>query len=511
MAHQWEMHTLRLQAAELPAQPADVDLSVTWESDGRSIVVPGFWNGETEYLVRFTPPQSGEWRYKTQSSLPALNDLTGALSVEAAQASSAGGIQIHPQHSQRFSYQNGDTYFPIAYECDWLFALDAENPDDIPLTRMLVDEIAESGFNQVVLNVFAYDVNWPKDPNLRAEHEYGSPSVFPFEGTNEEPEHDKLNIEYFKRFDRVVEYLEEQGMVAHIMIYVWNKRVNWPMANSREDNRYFDYVVKRYQAYPNVVWDISKEALGYGHNDVNYITDRIHRLRGLDAHKRLVTVHDYGYCRRFPSELDFVSVQLWSSELYSVMRKTISDFPDKPILNIEHGGYERGPYRVFVGDYTSPETCLERAYQCVFAGTFPTHYWQGSAWNVIIADIDSLPETEQPRLQYYKHLADLVDRFQLHSLVAGEKHSNSGFCLTNKRDLFVYYVPKENDSINLRLPSKLRDRMMRGTWFDPFTGHYSEPQRKKVVQWPSFDKPPATGFLVLIIQIEDDSKTRATD
>ena len=136
-------------------------------------------------------------------------------------------------------------------------------------------------------------------------------------------------------------------------------------------------MVKRYQAFPNLIWDISKEALGYGHNDVHYISQRIDRLRELDVFQRLVTVHDYGYCKRFPEKVDFVSVQLWSSELHSVMRKVCSDFPKQPILNIEHGGYEAGPYVVFPGSYTSPEVCLERAYQCVFAGTYPTHYWQG--------------------------------------------------------------------------------------------------------------------------------------
>ena len=144
--------------------------------------------------------------------------------------------------------------------------------------------------------------------------EYGSPRVFPFGGDNTKPDHATLNVEYFQRLDRVIDYLDEKGIAAHLMIYVWNKLVNWPEANSPEDNRYFDYVVKRYQAFPNMVWDISKEALGYGRDDVHYITDRIDRLRQLDAHKRLVTVHDYGYNRRFPKKVDFISVQLWSSE-----------------------------------------------------------------------------------------------------------------------------------------------------------------------------------------------------
>lgn len=59
----------------------------------------------------------------------------------------------------------------------------------------------------------------------------------------------------------------------------------------------FDYLVKRYQAFPNLIWDISKEALAYGMDDMDYIVERIDRLRKLDGHKRLVTVHDYNFYR----------------------------------------------------------------------------------------------------------------------------------------------------------------------------------------------------------------------
>jgi hypothetical protein len=101
--------------------------------------------------------------------------------------------------------------------------------------------------------LFASDVTWKKDDRLLAKYEYGSPDVFPFTGNNDAPDHSQLNIEYFKRLDRVIKYLDHRGIAAHLMIYVWNKRVNWPEANSEADTRYFDYVVKRYQAFPNMV------------------------------------------------------------------------------------------------------------------------------------------------------------------------------------------------------------------------------------------------------------------
>lgn len=503
---QWDVHELTFTSDEPLSKPYGIDFSIEFTSPGgQSLEVPGFFNGGSQFVVRFTPPCSGEWNYVTRSALASLDNQQGTLRVEPPETNQRGGIVVDEANQRNFRYQNGENYYPIAFECDWLFALDAENPDDIPVTRKFVDTLAANGFNQVVMNVFAYDVNWKKDSSLTEVHEYGSPRVFPFGGDNKSPDYSTLDVEYFKRLDRVIEYLDQKGVAAHLMIYVWNKRVNWPDAESEADNRYFDYVVRRYQAYPNLIWDISKEALGYGHNDVNYITGRIKRLRKLDAYNRLVTVHDYGYCRRFPKQVDFISVQLWQAELYSVMSKVRSEFPGQPVLNIEHGGYERSPYVVFPGSYDSPEVCLERAYQCVFAGTYPTHYWQGAAWNVIIPDIDSLAPEDQPRLNYYQHMSTLVERYDLANLKAGDRNSNSGFCLHNNDDLFIYYVPKECNNIGVRLPKSSQGQMMTGTWFDPFTGEFGEPIEKKITQWPNFSKPEGNRFAILIVSVQPSS------
>lgn len=502
-ADQWDVLDIQFRADELPVNPMDVKFSASFSSEkGKSLSVEGFYNGNNEYLIRFTPPSAGTWSYSTSSPLTPLDLQSGNLTVQPAAGDRKGGIEINSQNRLSFAYANGESYFPIAFESDWLFALDAANADGIPKTQKLVDTLADNGFNQVVLNVYAYDVNWPKDDELDQRFDYGSPTVFPFLGNNNAPDYRSLNIEYFKRLDRVIEYLDQKGIVAHLMIYVWNKQVAWPEANSEADNRYFDYVVRRYQAYPNLVWDISKEALGYGHTDVHYITDRIERLRQHDAYERLVTVHDYGYCRKFPAHVDFVSVQLWQSELYAVMRNVRTAIPGKPILNIEHGGYERGPYVVFTGNYVSPEVCLERAYQCVFAGTYPTHYWQGAAWNVVIHDITELASDARPKMEYYRHMREFVERFQVDQLIAGDKKSNAGFCLHNGKDLFVYYVPKECDFLGLR-PPKNGPETMKLTWFDPFTGQYGEPFEMQVTKWPSVKVPDGDGFRILICELED--------
>ncbi len=500
-ANQWEVVDIDFKAATLPDHPDRADLTADLKSaDGESRKVHAFYNGGNTYTLRFTAPPAGEWSYQLTSSIPELDGASGKLSVAAPLDGRKGGIRVNPRSPLEFQYDNGDPYYPICFEVDWLFALDAGNPDDIPVTRTFVDTIAGNGYNQVIMNVFAYDVDWKKDPKLKPEHDYGSPKAFPFHGSNEKPDHTRLNIEYFQRLDRVIEYLDRKGIASHLMIYVWNKRVNWPAPDSPEDNAYFDYVVKRYQGFPNIVWDISKEALAYGRDDVGYITRRIGHIRQLDTHKRLVTVHDYSYCAKNPDKLDFISVQLWQSELHHVMREVVKKMPGKPILNIEHGGYERSPYVVFTGAYTTPEVNLERAYQCVFAGTYPSHYWQGSAWNAIIPDISSLPPEQRPKLEYYRYLSELVAKYDIGSLKAGDQRSNSGFSLHNGKDLTLYYVPKENEHIGVKAQAK--NGFLVGTWFNPFTGEYSEPVRQKITQWPSFEVPPGDGFRILIVQAE---------
>lgn len=501
---QWEVVDIGLSGPADLAGPFDVEAFAAIDGPGGArLNVPLFFNGGREFVLRFTPPAAGDWRFTTRSAVRELDGHAGIVRAAAAAKGRRGPVGISAESRRRFAYADGSNYFPIAFECDWLFALDARNPAGIPKTRMLADTIARHGFNQVVMNVYAYDVTWPADPGLRPEFNYARPDYSPFGGDNASPDFSTLNVGFFRHLDRVIAALDERAVVAHLMIYVWNKKVNWPETRSEADNRYFDYVVKRYQAYPNLIWDISKEATGYGHNDMSYVTDRIDRLRRLDAFGRLVTVHDYGYCARHPEKVDFISIQLWTSELYTAMKEVGAKHPRHPIFNIEHGGYERGPYHVFTGDYLSAEVCLERAYQCVFAGAYPTHYWQDSSWSVVIHNPGELPEDQRPKLHYYRHLAGLVSEARLAELVpAKERFSSSGMCLTDGRTRFVYYVPKENSALQLRrLPARPGQRL-RLTWFNPHTGENRELPEAAWRQYLEVVAPGWDHFAILNVELQ---------
>lgn len=502
----WEVAEVVAHSDTVPDDPFAVEFGAVFEDGlGARIRVPGFYNGDNEWMLRFTPATIGTWTYRTFATSPELAGQEGAVTVTANTRSwQRGPIGISKDNPQKFVYADGSPYFLMAFELDWLFALDAENADGIPRTRSIVNDVARHGFNQIVMNVFAYDAGWGEKDKMLPENNFAQPRVFPFGGDNENPDFSTLDVEYFKRLDRVIEHLDEQQIVAHLMIYVWNKKVNWPEPRSEADNRYFDYVVKRYQAYPNLVWDISKEALGYGRDDMTYITDRIDRLRRLDAHARLLSVHDYDYCSAYPEKVDFISIQEWTPYLYDRMLRVKAEHPGKPIFNIEHGGYEQTIHAVYSGAYTDPVDCLDRVYQSFFAGTYGTYYWQNAAWYNVVLEPFALPEEEQPHFHYYRHLTELFSRYEFNTL----KPLAKAFvppALTNKDgSLYLFYIPGGRGGIYGSI-QELKGKRMMIQWFDPLTGEYHDGGEKYFERggWMGIPRPEGADSPLTIAILEE--------
>ena len=469
-ATQWQVLDLEFTYKSKLEFPLELTFGAVFSHEsGYSMTVPGFYNDGDQWVIRFCPPKTGLWNYQTYSSASKLAGKEGTLTIGSnTKLDEHGPIEISRADPQKFSYADGTPYFLLAFELDWLFALDVQNKVDIPRTKQIVSHLAENKFNQVVMNVYAYDANWGERQKINPKYNYAEPDVFPFGGTNANPDFSMLNIDFFKHLDRVIAHLDEKEIIAHLMIYVWNKKVNWPDPESKADNLYFDYVIKRYQAFPNLMWDISKEALAYGRDDIGYITRRIDRLRKLDGHARLLSVHDYSYCANFPEKVDFISIQNWRPNIYNVMADVKKRHPKKPILNIEHGGYEKSMHYIFNGAYENAEVCLDRNYKCIFAGTYSTYYWQHTSWYEVVYNPFSLPKENQPKFNYYKNIASLFQAFDFNSLEVAANISNT-FCLTDHKTIYMFYVTAGMISLQGSF-NELKGEKVKVKWFDPFTG-----------------------------------------
>ncbi|MEL7120823.1 MAG: hypothetical protein AAFO07_15330, partial [Bacteroidota bacterium] len=146
---------------------------------------------------------------------------------------------------------------------------------------------------------------------------------------------------------------------------------------------------------------------------------------------------------------------------------------DKPIFNIEHGGYEKSPYQVFPGNYDNPEYCLRRNYECYFAGAYATYYWQGAAWNVIIYNpFQQNEDYIKPKFEYYKHLEAFISEID-YSQFKPNEGGDYGL-ISYDGNTMLRYVPKENYQISIYGTKGIGKKAGTYQWFNTHTGEYTK-------------------------------------
>lgn len=513
---QWQVNDIIYHTKGSAENPFSVEAYAVVIGAGGTQKIPLFYNGDDEWIFRYSSTTPGKKTFTIESELKALHGKKGIFIVSKNEKPDRhGGVTLRQDNLNHLFYEDSTHYFNLAFECDWLFALDY-GKKDLSKTKHLLSLLHAYGLNQIVMNVYSYDVSWPKDERLKnyPEYEYGGrEDIFPFLGTNKKPDFSTLNVQFFKHFDQVIAEMHDNELVSHLMIYVWNKLVSWPDMESKADNMYFDYVVKRYQAFPNIIWDISKEALHYHRATKEYILERIARIRKIDAYHRLISVHDYGFCRNNADKVDFISMQDWKHTLYEQMLRARKEFPDKPVFNIEHGGYEEGPFEVFPGAYTNAEACLRRNYMCLFAGGYTTYYWQDAAWDVIIHNPFEQPDNFiKPHFEYFSYMRKLFDSVHFENCEPMVKYNSSGYNLTNKKDgIVLMYVPKENHWVGAANVVKKEFKYDQATvqWFNTLTGEYTKEEKLDLSALSSWHPRPWRGeadAILIIRKLETKEK-----
>jgi hypothetical protein len=485
---QYHSHDFAFSAG-VNQNPFDVDVKGEFEGPGGiRLTIPGFYDGNGTWKIRFSPTVPGHWSLRTISDTPGLNGHTEAeIQCEPNRSPAIhGGLLVDPLHPHHFIYQDGTRYFLMGYECDWLWALGMDDPQRKEMRR-LIRQMADNGFNHVLANIYAYDTTW--SPGRKHQWDLGPAPLYPWEGSNENPDHSRLNPAYFQRYDEMVEALRDQGIVAHLMIKVYNKLVNWPKAGSRDEERYFRYVTARYQADCNVVWDFSKES--YYEKDKALQSRLIDLIRANDAYHRLTTAHDndvYDWDAARNSNIDFRTDQQHTD--WAQMIAFDRDLRPWPVLNAEFG-YEKAPdglpsYRV---QQDWPEV-LRRAYLIYLAGGYGAYYYHNTAWDVIKID------PEPPGYKRFRQLKETLSNLPYWEMVPSNDLAVGGSCLSLPGRVYAFYAEAQRLVVNLRGA----EGAVAGEWIDTWTGA----REKAPVGAPgvyTLDKPKsfgsAPGLLIL--------------
>jgi hypothetical protein len=181
-----------------PYDAREVDLTGIFTApDGKQMTVPGFWDGEEAWKLRFTPSQVGLWKYAvTVKDMNGMSEpLTGEFSVTPSDLRGwiIPGNAFDPSYSPRYLvYHDGTPFYGVGY-CEALnILIDGFDVED---GVGLFDNMKETGANYVVW--------WPMYTNSIVSSRY-----------------DEYATGNMKVIDAVVKDAEKEGVV--LVFTVWD-------------------------------------------------------------------------------------------------------------------------------------------------------------------------------------------------------------------------------------------------------------------------------------------------
>jgi len=258
-----------------PAERASI--TAVFSHPGREVEVPGFWDGGTRYLVRFSPDETGVWAYRTRSTHPALDAQVGEIEVVEPGEGDHGPVGVAGTY--HFAYADGAPFRPVGTTVyNWI-----HQPHELVAETLAA--VAEAGFNKLRFLVF---------PQGGAHVEYVPPR-FPFaRDAAGRWDVDRPDPEFFRAVDAAVRELLVRGIQADVIIFhpYDGGQFGLDRLSAEEDSRYLDHLVARLSAYRNVWWSLANEYDQLERPEERW--DEVFRqLVRIDPHGRLRSIHNW--------------------------------------------------------------------------------------------------------------------------------------------------------------------------------------------------------------------------
>jgi len=267
----------------------DVKAVFTHQSDGKTRTVHAFYEVDSTsqivFRVRFNMSEPGNWSYQINCTLQsdptgnATCPVTGppkSFTVQAAvQGSNNRGFlrRDAPSRPGRFVYD--DNFHPFVWGQTYYQII--SNNVSGGGWQLAVRNSRDNGLNKVRMLLYPW---WDYAP-------YGDTQ--PFIGAMAAPNHNRLNLTHWQKFDEIVNYLygmndlEGSRMLAEIILFKdpATGDHNRTFGTEPQDDRYLKYAVARFGAFPNVMWCFSNEWQFTG-KDKTYWDNRAVTLLGWD-------------------------------------------------------------------------------------------------------------------------------------------------------------------------------------------------------------------------------------
>lgn len=267
----------------------EVDLDVIFVNQSKhEWRVPAYWAGGSEWKVRFSPPEPGEYTFRTESTDKAnagLNGQQGRISVTPYRGSNSlllhGPLQVSA-NKRYFQYADGTPFFWLADTWWEGLCRRISNAD----FDTLADNRQGKGFTVVQIVAGLYSDQPPFDERAKNQG-----------GWVWEPGYARMNPAYFDAADPRIQSLVQHQLTPAI-VGSWGYYL--PLMGMDKMKKHWRYLVARYGAYP-VGWILAGEVSmpfylsSHPKEDselqVKGFTELSAYVRSIDPYHHLITIH----------------------------------------------------------------------------------------------------------------------------------------------------------------------------------------------------------------------------
>lgn len=297
----------------------DVAFEAVFSQHSRLVRVPGFYDGDGQYKIRFMPDAEGDWRFVTRSATtPVLDGLSGAFTAVPPSANNHGPVRVHNRF--HFAYADGTPYLPFGTTCY------AWTHQTLDLQAETLQTLAQAQFNKMRMGVFPKDYPYNINPPLYPAFEVRADGSEDF---------DRPNPHMYRHFEQQILALCALGIEADIIIFHPYDRWGYCDMSAEQDYRYVAYLAARLSAFRNVWWSLA--------NEYDFLLDTkpmeqwdryFHILEENDPYQHLRSIHngavDMNYDHRKPW-VTHTCIQNWDVKRTQEWRNAYG----KPVVNDE--------------------------------------------------------------------------------------------------------------------------------------------------------------------------------
>lgn len=219
----------------------DVVLSLELDTPAGRLVVPGFYDGDGTYRVRYLAEAPGDHRFVTRSNAHALNGIRGAFYVEST-TEHRGPVRV--SDGFHFAYANGERYVPVGTTA---YAWTHQGDD---LEERTLATLSEAPFNKIRMCIF---------PKSYAFNE-NDPERFPFSGSPDDGfDWERFDVAYWAHLEERIADLAALNIQADLILFHPYDRWGFSTMPPHIDDLYVRYAVARLASSSNVWWSLANE------------------------------------------------------------------------------------------------------------------------------------------------------------------------------------------------------------------------------------------------------------